>query len=55
MTTCALWDIDRVPRIRIHFKTWSHPPRQSKPSILMLYIPLTVLIHQVMVTSCAGH
>ena len=28
---------------------------QSEPSILMLYIPLTVLIHQVMVASCAGH
>ena len=35
------------------FKTWSHPLSQSKPSILMLYIPLNVLIHQVMVASCA--
>ena len=27
--------------------------QQSEPSILMLYIPLTVLIHQVMVASRA--
>ena len=36
-------------------KTWLHPLSQSEPSILMLYIPLTVLIHQVIVDSCADH
>ena len=37
----------------LYIKTWSHPLRQSEPSILMLHIP-PVLIHQVMVASCAG-
>ena len=36
------------------FKTCSRPLSQSEPNILMLYIPLTVLIHEVMVASCAG-
>ena len=42
---------DRVPyptvhkrSLSIHLKTWSHPLSQPEPSILMLYIPLTVLI-----------
>ena len=35
--------------LNFQIKTWSHPLSQSEPSILMLYIPLTVLIHQVLV------
>ena len=52
MITCALWDIESRElestvhkwSLSIHLKPWSHPLGQSEPSILILYIPLTVLI-----------
>ena len=50
MFISILSDVDEFYQV---FKTWSHPLSQSESSILMLYIPLTVLIHQVMVASRA--
>ena len=41
----------RVPRIRLH----SVYKKERNASILMLYIHVTVLIHQVMVASSADH
>ena len=53
MTTCALWDIESL---ELDYTVCIKQTEiRYKASILMLYIHVTVLIHQVMVASCADH